>query len=86
MDASAVPTTPARTMPGMVLGTLGYMSCPFRGRAARCGSPPVAGRFLSGAVTAGFAVTSDGQKFLIDRVTEDAAPITILLNWAGLKR
>ena len=27
-----------------------------------------------------------GQKFLVDRVTEDPAPITILLNWAGLKR
>ena len=34
----------------------------------------------------GFIASPDGQRFLVSTVTADAAPITVLLNWAGLKR
>jgi hypothetical protein len=34
----------------------------------------------------GFMAAADGQRFLAFRSTEDAAPITLLLNWAELRR
>ena len=34
-----------------------------------------------------YAVTADGERFLITTATEDVAPITIALNWpAALKQ
>ena len=34
----------------------------------------------------GFEAAPDGQRFLFSVRVEDPAPITILLNWAGLRR
>ena len=34
----------------------------------------------------GYAVTADGQRFLVGVVSADGSPITILLNWAGARR
>jgi hypothetical protein len=31
------------------------------------------------------AASPDSQRFLVSTVTEDPAPITVLLNWAGLR-
>ena len=28
-----------------------------------------------------YAASPDGQRFLVDTITEDASPITVLLNW-----
>ena len=33
----------------------------------------------------GFVMSSDGQRFLVSTVTAEPAPITLLLNWAGLR-
>jgi hypothetical protein len=33
-----------------------------------------------------FIASPDGQRFLVSMVTVDPAPITVLLNWAGLGR
>ena len=34
-----------------------------------------------------YEASPDGQRFLINTLTEDAAPITVILNWApGLKK
>jgi hypothetical protein len=38
------------------------------------------------APTFGFVASRDGQRFLVSTVTADPAPITLLLNWAGLRR
>jgi hypothetical protein len=38
------------------------------------------------APAGGFLASADGQRFLVSNVTADAAPITVLLNWAGLQR
>ena len=51
--------------------------------------------FLTRAVTTGYAsdpspfsVSPDGQRFLIDSLSESAStsPITVVLNWAGRRR
>jgi eukaryotic-like serine/threonine-protein kinase len=34
----------------------------------------------------GFLASPDGQRFLVSTITQEAAPITVLLNWAGLRR
>jgi hypothetical protein len=34
----------------------------------------------------GFVVSPDGQRFLVSPVVEEQAPITVLLNWAGLQK
>jgi serine/threonine protein kinase/Tol biopolymer transport system component len=34
----------------------------------------------------GFLASDDGQRFLVSNVTAQAAPITVLLNWTGLRR
>jgi eukaryotic-like serine/threonine-protein kinase len=33
-----------------------------------------------------YAVSADGQRFLVNRVVQEPPPITILLNWSGLTR
>ena len=34
-----------------------------------------------------YAASPDGQRFLVNEITEEASPITILLNWtASLKK
>ncbi len=33
----------------------------------------------------GLVMSGDGQRFLVSKVTTEAAPITLLLNWAGLR-
>jgi len=33
-----------------------------------------------------YAASPDGQRFLVNIVTEDASPITILLNWKPTSR
>jgi hypothetical protein len=35
-----------------------------------------------------YAASRDGQRFLINTFTEDASapPITVILNWSGLKK
>ena len=38
------------------------------------------------APTAAMVASLDGQRFLVSTVTEEDAPITLLLNWAGLRR
>jgi Tol biopolymer transport system component len=45
--------------------------------------PPVA---LFTGPPGGFLVSDDGQRFLVSNVTTDPAPITILLNWSGLRQ
>ena len=34
----------------------------------------------------GFIASPDGQRFLVSTVTAEPAPITVLLNWTGLKK
>jgi hypothetical protein len=31
-----------------------------------------------------YAASPDGQRFLVNTVTKEASPITVLLNWPGL--
>ncbi len=40
---------------------------------------------LFAAPPGGFVMSSDGQRFLVSTVTAEPAPITLLLNWAGLR-
>lgn len=40
---------------------------------------------LFAAQPGGFLMSSDGQRFLVSTVTAEPAPITLLLNWAGLR-
>jgi Tol biopolymer transport system component len=54
----------------------------FDGSTVKAG-PPVA---LFTAPPGGFLASTDGQRFLVSNVTAEAAPITALLNWAGLQR
>jgi serine/threonine protein kinase len=52
------------------------------GAALKAGTPVA----LFTAPPGGFAASADGQRFLVSTVTADAAPITLLLNWGGLRR
>lgn len=47
------------------------------------GGTPV---MLFTAPTVDFVASPDGQRFLVSTVTADPAPVTLLLNWAGLRR
>jgi Tol biopolymer transport system component len=54
------------------------------GGAIRAGSPtPLFQTIFSGGVYANYAVANDGQRFLVSvpPALEDAAPITVVLNW-----
>ena len=33
-----------------------------------------------------YAVSADGQRFLVNRIVQEPPPITLLLNWSGFAR
>jgi Tol biopolymer transport system component len=49
-------------------------------------TPTVVGRDGPNAMGAQYAVTGDGQRFLISVASSDAAPITLILNWTAATR
>jgi dipeptidyl aminopeptidase/acylaminoacyl peptidase len=52
------------------------------GSTLKAGTPQA----LFTVATGGFLASADGQRFLVSTVTAPPAPITVVLNWAGLKK
>jgi dipeptidyl aminopeptidase/acylaminoacyl peptidase len=52
------------------------------GSTVKAGAPVA----LFTAPAGGFFVSADGQRFLVSTITAEPAPITVLLNWTGLRK
>ena len=37
-------------------------------------------------VSSDYAVSADGQRFLVNRIVQEPPPITVLLNWSGFTK
>jgi len=62
----------------------GLMAVPIKANGTKLDpGTPVA---LFPIVSSDYAVSADGQRFLVNRIVQEPPPITLLLNWSGFAR